>query len=80
MVDFTFARATVDHTYGAKGNESVDPSVLLKLMSLFFHENVYSERQLMLRLPERLIPDSLHSFGSATPAFTGGALPMSQDM
>lgn len=54
MVDFTFARAAVKHSYGANGNESFDPAVLLKLMFLLFHENVRSERDLMRRLPERL--------------------------
>jgi transposase len=54
MVDFTFARAAVAHTYGGNGNESVDPAVLLKLMFLLFHENVRSERELVRRLPERL--------------------------
>jgi transposase len=54
MVDFTFAREVVKHTYGANGNESIDPLVLLKLMFLLFHENVRSERELMRRLPERL--------------------------
>ncbi len=54
MVDFTFARAAVAHTYGDNGNVSVDPVVLLKLMFLLFHENVRSERELVRRLPERL--------------------------
>lgn len=54
MVDFTFARAAVAHTYGANGNVSVDPAVLLKLMLLLFTENARSERELMRRLPERL--------------------------
>lgn len=54
LVDFTFAREAVAHTYGRNGNESVDPAILLKLMFLLFHENVPSERELMRRLPERL--------------------------
>lgn len=54
MVDFTFARAAVAHTYGTNGNVSVDPVVLLKLMFLLFSENVRSERELVRRLPERL--------------------------
>lgn len=54
MVDFTFAREVVAHTYGRNGNESVDPAVLLKLMFILFSENVRSERELMRRLPERL--------------------------
>lgn len=54
MIDFTFARAAVAHTYGENGNVSVDPVVLLKLMFLLFHENVRSERELVRCLPERL--------------------------
>lgn len=54
MVDFTFAREVVAHTYGRNGHESVDPAILLKLMFLLFSENVRSERELMRRLPERL--------------------------
>ncbi len=54
MVDFTFARQVVAHTYGGNGNVSVDPAVLLKLMFLLFSENLRSERELMRRLPERL--------------------------
>ncbi len=53
MVDFGFVRAAVGHTYGGKGNVSVDPVVLVKLMFLLFSENVRSERELMRRLPER---------------------------
>ncbi len=55
MIDFTFARAAVAHTYGGNGHESVDPAVLLKLMFLLFHENVRGERELVRRLPERLV-------------------------
>jgi transposase len=54
MVDFSFAREAVVHTYGRNGHVSVDPVVLLKLMFLLFSENVRSERELMRRLPERL--------------------------
>lgn len=54
MIDFTFARAAVAHTYGENGHVSVDPVVLLKLRFLLFHENVRSERELVRRLPERL--------------------------
>jgi transposase len=54
MIDFAFAREEVAHTYGANGNVSVDPVVLVKLMFLLFSENVRSERELVRRLPERL--------------------------
>lgn len=54
LVDFSFTREAVAHTYGRKGNVSVDPVVLVKLMFLLFSENVRSERELMRRLPERL--------------------------
>ena len=54
VIDFTFARQEVAHTYGIKGNVSVDPAVILKLMFLLFYDNVASERQLMRILAERL--------------------------
>jgi transposase len=53
-IDFSFARAEVQSTYGPNGNVSVDPAVILKLMFLLFFDNVRSERQLMEILPERL--------------------------
>lgn len=54
VLDFSFVRPAVAHVYGATGNPSVDPIVLLKLMLIFFLENVSSERKLMARLPSRL--------------------------
>ena len=54
LVDFRFVRDQVADTYGRKGNPSVDPAALLKLMFLLFYENVPSERQLMAQLPVRL--------------------------
>lgn len=53
-IDFTFARAEVQATYGYNGNVSVDPAVILKLMFLLFFDDVRSERHLMEQLPERL--------------------------
>jgi transposase len=53
-IDFSFARAEVQSTYGHNGNVSVDPGVILKLLLLLFFDNVRSERQLMEILPERL--------------------------
>ena len=55
LVDFTFARAAVAHTYGDNGNVSVDPVVWLKRMFPLFHENVRSERELGLELFHRVI-------------------------
>jgi transposase len=54
LIDFTFARQQVAHTYGNKGNVSVDPAVILKMMFLLFYDNVASERQLMKIIAERL--------------------------
>jgi transposase len=54
VVDFDFVRRRVKSLYGRRGNPSVDPVVLLKLMFLLFYENVPSERALMARLPVRL--------------------------
>lgn len=53
-IDFQFVRAHVQPLYGRRGNPSVDPIVLMKLMLLLVLENVRSERQLMSRMPERL--------------------------
>ncbi|MEO6994295.1 MAG: transposase [Lacunisphaera sp.] len=47
-------RAAVAPTDGSNGNFSVDPDVLVKLMFLWFSENVRSERESVRRLPERL--------------------------
>jgi IS5 family transposase len=53
-IDFGFVRPLVRPLYGDRGNESVDPALLLKLMFLLFYEQVPSERALMARLSERL--------------------------
>jgi transposase len=53
-IDFSWARAEVESTYGHNGNVSVDPVVIVKLMFLLFFDNVRSERQLMEIVGERL--------------------------
>jgi transposase len=47
LIDFGFAREEVAHCYGSKGNVSVDPEVILKMMFLLFFDDVASERELM---------------------------------
>ena len=54
LVNFNFIRSKVANLYGTRGNESVDPAVILKLMFLLFYENIKSERALMSQLPLRL--------------------------
>ena len=54
VVDFDFVRSQVCPLYGRRGNPSVDPAVLLKLMFLLHYENITSERKLMDQLPLRL--------------------------
>ena len=54
MVDFDFVRAAVKPLYGVRGNPSVDPAVLMKLMLLLVLESIHSERELMERMSERL--------------------------
>jgi len=54
LVDFNFMRSQVAELYGANGNQSVDPAVILKLMFLLFYENIKSERALLRQLPLRL--------------------------
>ena len=53
-IDFTFVRAEVQKHYGTKGNVSVDPVIILKMMFLLFFDNVASERELMAIIQERL--------------------------
>ena len=54
LVDFGFVYREVKGRYGAKGNVSVDPVVILKMMLLLFLFDVPSERELMRTIPERL--------------------------
>jgi len=54
VLDFSFVRQEVAHCYGSKGNVSVDPEVILKLMFLLFFDDLASERELMKTVPERL--------------------------
>ena len=53
-IDFTFVRKTVAGFYGAKGNPSIDPIVLMKMLLLLFLENVKSERELVRQMAYRL--------------------------
>ena len=53
-IDFGFVREEVAHCYGKKGNESVPPEVILKMMFLLFFDDIKSERELMEVIGERL--------------------------
>lgn len=53
-VDFDFIYKQVADKYGTKGNVSVPPPMILKLMLLLILYNVRSERELMQTIPERL--------------------------
>ena len=53
-IDFDFVYKEVEHLYGTKGNVSVPPPVILKMMLLLIFYNVRSERELMDTIPERL--------------------------
>lgn len=54
QIDFTFIREEVAEFYGTKGNVSVDPVILLKMMFLLFFDDIASERELMAIIGERL--------------------------
>jgi transposase len=54
LIDFDFIYDEVKACYGMKGNVSVPPPVILKLMLLLVLYNVRSERELMATLPVRL--------------------------
>lgn len=53
-IDFKFARKVVAHCYWSKGNVSVDPEVIMKMMFLLFFDDVASERELMKIIAEPL--------------------------
>ena len=53
-IDFGFVREEVAQFYGTKGNVSVDPEVIMKMMFLLFFDDVASERELMKVIAERL--------------------------
>jgi transposase len=54
LVDFDFIYKQVGDRYGIKGNVSVPPPVILKMMLLLILYNVRSERELVDTIPERL--------------------------
>ena len=53
-IDFDFIYAEVKDTYGTKGNPSVPPPTILKMLLLLVLYNVRSERELMDTIPMRL--------------------------
>lgn len=53
-VDFEFVYDEVEESYGERGNVSVPPPVILKMMLLLILYDVRSERELMETIPERL--------------------------
>ena len=54
VLDLGFVREEVVGTYGKKGNVSIDPVVLMRLMLLLFIDNIRGERELMRVLPLRI--------------------------
>jgi transposase len=42
-----FVHGKVAHTYGRRGNKSVPPEVILRMMLLLFLDDIKSERELM---------------------------------
>ena len=54
VLDLDFVREQVAHTYGRRGNKSVPPEVILRMMLLLFLDDIKSERELMRVIPERL--------------------------
>lgn len=54
VLNLEFVYSRVRDCYGVKGNVSVPPPVLLKLMLLLIFYNVRSERELMRTIPYRL--------------------------
>ncbi|MCJ7538853.1 MAG: IS1182 family transposase, partial [Desulfobacterales bacterium] len=53
-IDFGFVYKQVEDKYGSKGNVSVPPPIILKMMLLLIFYNVRSESELIQTIPERL--------------------------
>lgn len=53
-INFDFIYGEVKETYGQRGNVSIPPPVILKMLLLLILYNVRSERELMETIPERL--------------------------
>jgi len=53
-INFDFIYDEVKDSYGYKGNVSVPPPVILKMMLLLILYNVRSEREFISTIPERL--------------------------
>ena len=54
VLSLEFVYQEVGASYGKRGNVSVDPAVILKMMLLLFLDDVKSERELMRIIPLRL--------------------------
>lgn len=54
VLKLEFVYEEVAATYGKRGNVSVDPAVIVKMMLLLFLEDIKSERELMRIIPLRL--------------------------
>jgi transposase len=54
VLDLSFVHQAVAHTYGRRGNKSVPPEVIMRMMMLLFLDDIRSERELMRIIPERL--------------------------
>ena len=54
VLDLSFVRHETASFYGKKGNVSVDPVIIMKMMLLLFLDNVKSERELMRVIPLRI--------------------------
>ena len=54
VLQLDFVRQEVSRFYGANGNVSVDPVIIMKMMLLLFRDNVAGERELMRVIPLRI--------------------------
>ena len=61
VLDLSFVREEVASFYVQRGNVSIDPVVLMRLMLLLFLDNVRSERELMRMLPLRIDSEGMES-------------------
>jgi transposase len=54
VLDLSYVRVQVAHTYGRRGNKSVPPEVIVRMLLLLFLDDIKSERELIRRFEELL--------------------------
>ena len=69
-LDLSFVGGQVAHTYGRRGNKSVPPEVILRMMLLLFLDDIKSERELTRIIPALLYHEKVNLSKTCTLEFS----------